>query len=82
MILGLDGGQKMSKSRGNAILLQATADETARLLKGAKTDSDRHITYEPEQRPEVANLLRLVSLCTRRAPEAIAERSAMAAAAR
>lgn len=72
VILGLDGGQKMSKSRGNAIMLKATAEETAKLLKSAKTDSNRQITFEPETRPEVANLLRLVSLCTGRAPEAIA----------
>jgi len=72
VILGLDGGQKMSKSRGNAILLKATAEETAKLLKSAKTDSNRQITFEPETRPEVANLLLLVSLCTGRAPEAIA----------
>ena len=72
VILGLDGSQKMSKSRGNAILLKATADETAKALKGAKTDSQRQITYEPDARPEVANLLRLVSLCTGRAPESIA----------
>ena len=72
VILGLDGAQKMSKSRGNAILLKATADETAKLLKSAKTDSNRLITYEPEARPEVANLLRLVGLCTGRTPEAVA----------
>jgi tryptophanyl-tRNA synthetase len=62
----------MSKSRGNAIMLKATAEETAKLLKSAKTDSNRQITFEPETRPEVANLLRLVSLATGRAPEAIA----------
>ncbi len=72
VILGLDGGQKMSKSRGNAIMLKATADETAKLLKRAKTDSERNITFDPDNRPEVANLLRLVSLCTGRTPEAIA----------
>ncbi|MCA8974015.1 MAG: tryptophan--tRNA ligase [Planctomycetes bacterium] len=72
VILGLDGGQKMSKSRGNAILLKATADETKKSLKSAKTDSDRNITYEPDARPEVANLLRIASLCTGQAPEAIA----------
>jgi tryptophanyl-tRNA synthetase len=71
-ILGLDGSQKMSKSRNNAIMLRATADETAALIKRAKTDSDRHITYDPEQRPEVANLLLIASLCTGEAPEAIA----------
>jgi tryptophanyl-tRNA synthetase len=73
-ILGLDGSQKMSKSRNNAIMLRATADETAGLIKKAKTDSDRHITYDPEQRPEVANLLLIASLCTGDAPDAIAAR--------
>src|ERR1700735_4098070 len=37
LLLGTDGA-KMSKSRGNAIALAATADETARLIRGAKTD--------------------------------------------
>lgn len=72
-ILGLDGVQKMSKSRNNAVLLKATADETAALLKKAKTDSDRVIRYDPDARPEVANLLLLVSLCTGETPEAIAD---------
>jgi len=74
VILGLDGSQKMSKSRNNAIMLSATEDETASLIKKAKTDSDRHITYDPENRPEVSNLLMLISLATGEAPEAIAER--------
>ena len=73
-ILGLDGSQKMSKSRGNAIMLSATEDETAALIKKAKTDANRVITYEPETRPEVANLLMIISLCTGEAPEAIAQR--------
>lgn len=73
-ILGLDGAQKMSKSRGNAVVLRATADETAALIKKAKTDTDRRITYDPEQRPEVSNLLLLASLCTREDPHAIAAR--------
>ena len=34
LLLGTDGG-KMSKSRGNAIELRATADETAALIRGA-----------------------------------------------
>jgi tryptophanyl-tRNA synthetase len=71
-ILGLDGSQKMSKSRGNAIMLSATEDETAALIKKAKTDGERVITYDPEKRPEVANLLMLISLCTKESPEAIA----------
>ena len=71
-ILGLDGSQKMSKSRNNAVMIRATADETAALVKKAKTDTDRMITYDPEQRPEVGNLLLLASLCTGQAPETIA----------
>lgn len=73
IILGLDGSQKMSKSRNNAIMLSADEDETARLIKKAKTDSERHITYDPEHRPEVSNLLLLISLASGRKPEQIAE---------
>ena len=73
-ILGLDGAQKMSKSRNNAVMLRATADETAALIKKARTDSERQITYEPDRRPEVANLLLVASLCTGEAPEGIAAR--------
>lgn len=73
LVLGTDG-QKMSKSRGNTVMLRMTADETARVIKGAKTDSDRHIWYDPQKRPEVANLLRLIAICTGEAPEAIAQR--------
>jgi tryptophanyl-tRNA synthetase len=71
LVLGTDG-QKMSKSRGNTIMLKMTAEETAKVIKGAKTDADRTITYDPQNRPEVANLLRLISICTGRAPETIA----------
>lgn len=73
VILGLDGSQKMSKSRNNAVMLRATEDETAALIKKAKTDADRFITYDPEKRPEVSNLLLLISLCTGQAPEKVAE---------
>jgi tryptophanyl-tRNA synthetase len=73
VILGLDGSQKMSKSRNNAVMLRATEDETVTLIKKAKTDADRFITYDPENRPEVSNLLLLISLCTGQTPEKIAE---------
>ena len=72
IILGLDGSQKMSKSRNNAIMLSASEDETAALIKKAKTDSERMITYDPENRPEVANLLLLIALTTNQAPEEVA----------
>ena len=72
LILGTDG-TKMSKSKGNVIELRMTADETAKKIKGAKTDSDRVISYDPENRPEVANLLLLISLCEGTSPEAVAD---------
>jgi tryptophanyl-tRNA synthetase len=70
-LLGTDG-EKMSKSRGNAIALSATEDETARLIKGAKTDGLRHITFEPRSRPEVSSLVLLAALCQGRAPAQVA----------
>jgi tryptophanyl-tRNA synthetase len=73
VVLGTDG-QKMSKSRGNSIMLRMTAEETAKAIKGAKTDTDRQIAYDPQNRPEVANLLRLVAVCSGEAPEVVAER--------
>lgn len=73
LLLGTDG-DKMSKSKGNTIELGFTADETAKVLKKAKTDSDRVITYDPVGRPEVSNLLLLASLATGEDPVAIADR--------
>jgi tryptophanyl-tRNA synthetase len=72
LVLGLDG-RKMGKSAGNAIALRASADETARLIRRAKTDAERRITYEPDRRPEVSNLVLLAALCRGVAPEAVAE---------
>ena len=72
LILGVDG-QKMSKTRGNIIRLAATEDETATLIRKARTDSEKRITYEPERRPEVANLLTIASGFTGRSPESLAE---------
>lgn len=71
LILGLDG-LKMSKSRNNAISLAIDEDETARIVKGARTDSERRITFDPDHRPEVSNLLLIASLCTGETPESIA----------
>lgn len=71
-ILGLDG-TKMSKSKGNTIEIGMTADETAKLIKRAKTDSDRHITYDPANRPEVSNLVMLTALATGGDPVQIAD---------
>ena len=61
LLLGTDG-TKMSKSRGNTIPLSASADETARLIRGARTDAERHISYAPDARPEVSSLVLLGAL--------------------
>ena len=72
VILGLDG-DKMSKSRGNTVMLKMTAADTAKKIKKAKTDSERLITFDPDNRPEVSNLLTITAECTGRSPEDIAE---------
>jgi tryptophanyl-tRNA synthetase len=71
LLLGTDG-QKMGKSRGNAIFLSSTPDETARLIRGARTDADPLISYDPVNRPEVSNLLMLAALCLDRDPADVA----------
>ncbi|MBR3690936.1 MAG: tryptophan--tRNA ligase [Eggerthellaceae bacterium] len=71
-IPGLDG-RKMSKSYGNAIALSATAEETAKLIKKSKTDSERFITFDKENRPGVSALLTTAALCTGRSEIEIAE---------
>jgi len=72
-ILGLDGENKMSKSLGNTVMLRMDEAETLKKIKKAKTDADRQITYDPENRPEVANLLTIAAQSTGRTPEDIAE---------
>jgi len=72
VLLGTDG-TKMSKSRGNAIELRASEDDTARLIRTAKTDTERVITYDPDARPEVASLVLLAALCTGTDPNDVAE---------
>jgi tryptophanyl-tRNA synthetase len=71
LLLGTDG-QKMSKSRNNAISLAASEDETARLIRAARTDSQRLITYDPDGRPAVSNLVHLAALCLGTSPEQVA----------
>jgi len=72
LLLGLDGAQKMSKSRNNAVLLSASEDETTALIKTAKTDSQRRVTYDPETRPQISNLVFLLSLVSGRPPGELA----------
>ncbi len=81
LLLGTDGA-KMSKSRGNAIALRATADQTARLIRGAKTDSISHVSYDPAARPQVSSLVLLAALCAGRDPVAVADEIGGGGAAR
>ena len=76
LLPGLDG-RKMSKSYGNAISLSMTAEETAKLIKKAKTDSERNITFDPENRPEVAALLTTAGICSGRDPKGLADEIGM-----
>ncbi|WP_347354841.1 tryptophan--tRNA ligase [Intrasporangium sp.] len=72
LLMGLDG-TKMSKSKGNVINLKDTADETAARIRAARTDLVRRITFEPERRPEVANLLTIAGLFLGQSPETVAD---------
>jgi tryptophanyl-tRNA synthetase len=71
LLLGLDG-RKMSKSLHNTVPLRATADETAALVTAARTDPERVISYDPERRPEVSNLLLIAALCRDVPPQDLA----------
>ena len=71
VLAGLDG-RKMSKSLNNSIALTDSADVVRDKVMSAKTDSERQITFEPDRRPEVANLLTLAGLCGGRSPVELA----------
>ena len=79
LLPGLDG-RKMSKSYGNAISISMTAEETAKLIKKSKSDSERNITFDPENRPEISGLLTTAGICTGRDPREIAEEIGMGGA--
>ena len=70
----------MSKSYGNAISISMTAEETAKLIKKSKSDSERNITFDPENRPEISGLLTTAGICTGRDPREIAEEIGMGGA--
>lgn len=66
-------GRKMAKSRGNAIALCASDDETAAVIRAAVTDSERYITYAPARRPGVSALLEIAGACEGVDPRVVAE---------
>ena len=79
MLPGLDG-RKMSKSYGNAISISMTEQETTKLIRKSRTDSERNITFDPENRPGVSALLTTAGICTGRDPEEIANEIGMGGA--
>ena len=76
LLSGLDG-RKMSKSYDNAINISMTAEETAKRIKKSQTDSERMITFDPENRPGVSGLLSTAAICTGRSEIEIAEEIGM-----
>jgi len=65
-LLGLDGHQKMSKSRQNAIYLSDPVDIVAQKIKKAVTDSGREIIFDPIKKPAISNFLTIFSFCSGR----------------
>ncbi|MEN9782485.1 MAG: hypothetical protein RL208_635 [Pseudomonadota bacterium] len=64
-----DGTKKMSKSTGtenDLIFITDSDDEIAKKIKRAKTDSESTIFYNKEKRPEVSNLLTIMSTLSRK----------------
>jgi tryptophanyl-tRNA synthetase len=69
-IRGIDGAEKMSKSRGNAIGMLETREQIWKKLKGAFTDPQR-TTREAPGDPGVCNIYTMHTALT--APERVAE---------
>eukprot|EP00744_Colponema_vietnamica_P029439 GILI01045326.1.p1 GENE.GILI01045326.1~~GILI01045326.1.p1 ORF type:complete len:387 (-),score=84.17 GILI01045326.1:40-1146(-) len=72
-----DASSKMSKSDPDdksRISLLDDADMIKKKIATAKTDSILGITWEPEQRPEVANLVRIFAAFSNLKEEEVAER--------
>lgn len=61
-----DPSQKMSKSAPNPasrILITDTPEQIRKKIRGAVTDNDRTVTFDPIERKGVANLLSILSAC-------------------
>src|SRR6266702_7990225 len=71
VLAGFDG-RKMAKSLGNGIALTDDNQQVASTVRAARTDTERVITFEPERRPHVANLLRIAAVCSERSPSEVA----------
>lgn len=61
----------MSKSAPNPasrILVTDTPEQIRKKIKGAVTDTDRSVTFDPVERRGVANLLSILSACQSQSP--------------
>ncbi len=68
---------KMSKSTGTplgTIAIADSADEIAKKVRRAVTDTESDVRYDPAAKPGVANLLELLSAATGEEPDTIAAR--------
>ncbi|SEO77517.1 tryptophan--tRNA ligase [Actinacidiphila rubida] len=71
-----DPASKMGKSHDATAGIIYLLDEPATIgkkIRRAVTDSEAGVTYEPETRPGVANLLEILSACTGKEPSALAD---------
>lgn len=69
-----DGRKKMSKSDASPmsrIHLSDSEEEIIQKIRKAKTDSEPSLTYDPENRPEAANLIRIFAAITDQTPEQV-----------
>jgi tryptophanyl-tRNA synthetase len=74
-----DGSKKMSKSDPSdysRITLTDDADAIAKKIRKATSDSTPGVTYDPEARPEVANLLTIYAALTDSTAQAVADKYA------
>ncbi|OSD02128.1 tryptophanyl-tRNA synthetase [Trametes coccinea BRFM310] len=74
-----DPSSKMSKSSpdlNSRILLTDTPAQVRSKIRGAVTDSQMGITYDPVERPGAANLLNILSACTGEEVTIVAKRYA------
>ena len=65
---------KMSKSQiadGGCVLILDKPEDIARMFKRAVTDSETTVSYDPEKKPGVSNLMQIYSVCAGKSFDAI-----------
>lgn len=69
-----DAGKKMSKSNpnpGSMISLLDKPDDIRKKISRAKTDTGREVLYDPQNKPEISNLLTIYAQCSGQTVEQI-----------